>query len=48
MTSTAERWYAENLMVSEPPVPCDFKVGDLAKLICVDGDYSRFWSSING
>jgi len=31
MTSTAEKWYDENLMVSEPPVPCDFKVGDLAK-----------------
>lgn len=26
--SMLERWYDKNDMVNEPPVPCDYKVGD--------------------
>lgn len=31
MASMAEEWYASNSMVSEPPMPCEFKVKDLVK-----------------
>lgn len=27
--TVADRWYANNEMVSEPPRPCEFKVGDI-------------------
>lgn len=31
MSSMEESWYEKNNMVSEPPMPCDLKVGDIVK-----------------
>lgn len=31
MLTVAEKWYKSNEMVSEPPKPCEFKVGDVVK-----------------
>lgn len=29
--TTADRWYASNTMVQEPPIPCSFKPGDMVR-----------------